>query len=97
MKIENGYLPPVAPQQKPEGVQPAGKGTHAVNSSPKSTTEISDQARMLSKARLAAKEASQERTERVVELKQQIDNGNYAIPYNDLAKQILPVVQGQKD
>jgi flagellar biosynthesis anti-sigma factor FlgM len=98
MKIENNYLNPVTPNQKPEGVQPAAKGgTHAVSSTPKSPAEISDQARLLSKARLAAKENPVERPERIQELKQQINNGSYAIPYLDLAKQLLPVVQGQKD
>ena len=97
MKIENSYLPPVTPQQRPEGVQPVGKESIAVSSSPKGAAEISEQARLLSKARLAAKEVPQERPERVQELKQQITQGSYAIPYQDLAKQLLSVVQGHKD
>jgi negative regulator of flagellin synthesis FlgM len=97
MKIESNHLPPVTPNQRPESVQPSAKGANAVNSASKSTAEISEQARVLSKARLAAKEAPEVRSERVQELKQQIDSGSYAIPYQDLAKQLLPVVQGQKD
>jgi flagellar biosynthesis anti-sigma factor FlgM len=97
MKIEGNYLNPITPNQKPEGIQPAVKGAHAVSSSPKSPAEISEQARILSKARLAARDIPEERPERVQELKQQINSGSYAIPYQDLAKQLLPVVQGQKD
>ena len=97
MKIENNFLNPITPQSKPEGVTPVGKGTHAVNSAPKSSTEISEQARLLSKARLAANEVSDVRVERVQELKQRVISGNYAIPYQDVARQLLEVVRGQKD
>jgi flagellar biosynthesis anti-sigma factor FlgM len=97
MKIESNHLNPVTPNQRPESVQPSVKGANAVSSSPKSPAEISEQARILSKARLAAKEVPEERPERVQELKQQINSGSYAIPYQDLARQLLPVVQGQKD
>lgn len=97
MKIENNFLNPITPQSKPEGVTPSGKGTHATNSAPKSSTEISEQARLLSKARLAANEVPDVRVDRVQEVKQRIVTGNYTIPYQDLARQLLEVMRGQKD
>ena len=97
MKIESNFLNPITPQSKPEGVTPAGKGTHATNSAPKSSTAISEQARLLSKARMAANAASDVRVERVQDIKQRIVNGNYAIPYPAVARQLLEVMRGQKD
>ena len=97
MKIENNNLNPVAPQHKPEGITPAGKGTHPVSSSSKDRAELSEQARLLSKARLAAHEAPDVRADRVQELKQRVTDGSYDIPYSDLARQLLPVVRSQKD
>jgi flagellar biosynthesis anti-sigma factor FlgM len=97
MKIENNNLNPVAPQQKPEGVQPAAKGTHAVSSVSKDRAELSDQARLLSKARLAAHETSDVRPEKVQEIKQRITDGTYTIPYRELAGRLMPIVSGQKE
>ena len=97
MKIENNNLNPVAPQHKPEGIQPTGKGTHPVSASSKDRAELSEQARLLAKARVSAHEAPDVRADRVQELKQRVTDGNYAIPYTDLARQLLPVVRSQKD
>lgn len=97
MKIENNFLNPITPQSKPEGLPPVGKATPQVNAASKSSTEISEQARLLSKARLAANEAPEVRMDRVQELKQRIVSGNYVIPYQDLARQLLEVMRSQKD
>jgi flagellar biosynthesis anti-sigma factor FlgM len=97
MKIENKFLNPVVPQNKLEGVQRSDKGNQSENLSTRSTTEISEQARLLFKARLDANEVPAERVERVQELKQRVENGNYAIPYSDLARQLVSVVKGMKD
>jgi len=98
MKIENTNLNPIAPQQKPEGVQPAGnKGTQAVSSPSKDRAELSDQARLLAKARLAAHETSDVRTDKVQELKQRVNDGTYTIPLQELAAKLLPIVSSPKD
>ncbi len=97
MKIENNFLNSIPPQSKPEGLSPAGKASPQVNAAPKPTMEISEQARLLSKARLAANEAPDVRMDRVQDLKQRIVSGNYVIPYQDLARQLLEVMRSQKD
>ncbi len=98
MKIENNNLNPIAPQHKPEGIQPSGKGTHAVSAGGKTDrAELSEQARLLSKARLAALETSDVRPDRVESIKQRVTDGTYTIPYQELAGRLMPIVSGQKD
>jgi flagellar biosynthesis anti-sigma factor FlgM len=97
MKIENNNLNPVAPQQRPEGVHASGKGTQVDRSGSKDRAELSEQARLLAKARVASQETPDVRSDRVQELKQQIASGAYSIPYQDLARRLLPVVSNQKE
>lgn len=97
MKIENHYLNPVTPQNKPEGVQPSHKDAQPVHLNSKSATDISEEARLLSKARLSSSEAPAERVERVEELKQRVENGTYVIPFSDLAHRLLSLVKGPKE
>ncbi len=98
MKIENNNLNPIVPNHKPDGIQPAGKGTHAVSAGAKTDrAELSEQARLLLKARLAAQETPDVRPERVESLKQRITDGTYTIPIQELAGRLMPIVSGQTD
>ncbi len=92
MKIENNGSQPVAPRwtdsvqgaskkDAGQGVRPAASGTDRA--------EVTENARLLAKARAALENGADVESERVAMLKQQIESGNYQIPVEELAKRLL--------
>lgn len=96
MKIENNALNPLSPK-KSDGLYSVDKNNRPVDSARvvtgKDKVEFSDRARLLSKARASFDEASGVRTEQVSELRAKVDSGQYTIPYEDLARKLLPLVR----
>ncbi len=97
MKIENTGSMPVTPKRT-EGVQSSSKKTPVQGTRPtgeaKDRAEVTESARLLAKARAALDKVNPDNagdveSERVEILKQQIENGNYQIPVEELAKRLL--------
>ncbi|KPL84127.1 hypothetical protein SE15_02830 [Thermanaerothrix daxensis] len=92
MKIENNSIHSLA-SSRAQNTSAAGHTAHSNEATPPSTTrdraELSEQARMLAKARNALNEAPAVRNERIEQLRQQIEDGTYKIPLEALANQLL--------
>ncbi len=97
MKIDNNGTAPISPKRT-EGVNATGK-KYPVPGSPtsisgKDRAEVTGSARMLAKARAALENAGLESSDevendRIEMLRQQVQNGNYQIPVEDLARRLI--------
>jgi negative regulator of flagellin synthesis FlgM len=95
MKIDNNYTNPLQ-SQRSENTQAvekaqrqASEGVNKAATPQRDRLEISDRARTLSKARQALDETPDVRSEKVEGLKESIRQGNYQVPYNDLATKMV--------
>lgn len=92
MKIENNSIHSLRPQ-KTQAAAPTERNTHATEHATtgrsKDRAELSEQARVLAKARTALGEAPEVRNERIERLREQLLNGTYAVPYEELARRLL--------
>jgi flagellar biosynthesis anti-sigma factor FlgM len=88
MIIDNSNINPLS-TQKPEASQPVEKGSHPVDERSKTEgrdkAELSKQALLLSKARIALDEVPETENDRVQSLRQKIQDGNYTVPIEQLA------------
>lgn len=97
MKIDSSYTNPLQ-SQKPESTQGVEKlqrpteGVTQTQTSQRDTLEISDKARLLSKARVALDETPEVNSNKVEELKETIRQGNYQIPYEGLANKLAGTI-----
>ncbi len=96
MKIENGSIHPLA-SSRPQGASPVDRTPHSGENAPTSNTkdraELSEQARILAKARHALNESQEVRNERIEQLRQQIEGGTYNIPLEALANHLLKLLK----
>ena len=97
MKIENNPLNRIPNQGPVEPLHTEGKAAPTGASKEKYKAELSDQARIMAKAYQTVRETPDTRSERVSELKQRVNDGNYTVSVKKLARNLLPVVSGQKD
>ena len=93
MKIENnGISPrpsqPTDPTQRSEQRKPAGSEVGSVNQG-HDTAELSGNARLLGKARTSLDAVPDVRAEKVAQLRQQIQNGDYSIRVEEVARKIV--------
>lgn len=93
MKIENNNISG-ASLNKTEGTHPVEKQRlasveNASATSKKDKAELSDEARLLSKARTALDGVSEVDQAKVDDLKAKIQKGEYNIPYENLANNLL--------
>lgn len=91
MKVENSSLNSITPQ-KAEAAHGVDKTPRPVETSlvvgSKDKAELSDKARLLSKAMSAGDTSSVDRQTKVANIKQQVDNGTYSIPFSELARRL---------
>jgi len=92
MKIDNNHLNPLN-TQKTENLQQVEKQQRMLEntqSSPqRDRLELSEKARLLSKARMEMDETQDINQGKVERLKEAINQGTYQIPYAEVAKKIL--------
>lgn len=94
MKIDNSYTSPLQ-SQKSENTQAVEKNQRQNENVTQSQApnrdrlELSDKARLLSKARMALDEAPEVNSTKVEELKESIRQGNYQVNYDELAKKMV--------
>ncbi len=92
MKIENNNMLPITPK-KTESATSVSKKSAASDAAAvgkaRDKAELSESARLLAKARVAVEELSDVENERVELLRQQIQDGSYSIPYDQLAKKLI--------
>jgi flagellar biosynthesis anti-sigma factor FlgM len=94
MKVENNSINPLQPQ-KPEAahpVKPSGKVVETAKNAKTDSAELSERAKLLSKAHQAFNATPDVREGRVKEIKVQVDSGNYQIPLNELARRLYKKV-----
>jgi flagellar biosynthesis anti-sigma factor FlgM len=92
MKIENNGLTPLTPALTEAASRVAKKETLKAVQSPRAgqdTAEMSESARLLSKARAALGTAEDVHAERLPLLKQQIASGDYTVQVGDLARKLV--------
>jgi len=92
MKIENNGVNPLAskPANSAHPVEKNNRATESTSSAgSKDKAILSARARELSKARAALDEAPDVRSDKVQELKQQVDTGKYEINFEELARKLL--------
>ncbi len=93
MKIENNNINGTS-FNKTEGAHQVEKqqSTNVENSATvakKDKAELSDQARLLSKARKALESSSDVNQAKVDEIKAKVDKGEYKVPYDKLADNLM--------
>jgi negative regulator of flagellin synthesis FlgM len=94
MKIDNNFTNPLQ-SQKAENTQPADKAQHQsekvsqTQNQQRDRLELSDKARLLSKARTAFNETPEVNSTKVEELKEKVNQGTYQVPFNELAKKMV--------
>jgi flagellar biosynthesis anti-sigma factor FlgM len=91
MKVQNNPINPLVPQ-KPEGPHPVNKGNRADEVSGATGTdraELSEQAKLLSKASQTLNETPEVRSNLVNDIKYQVDSGTYEIPLAELARRLF--------
>jgi flagellar biosynthesis anti-sigma factor FlgM len=54
---------------------------------------VSERARLLAKARVSLNETPDVRSEKVDTLREKIETGNYPVPYDELARRLMPQVR----
>ena len=92
MKIENNGMTPITPKrtEASQGVDRKDtKGEVSAASGNKDRAELSENARLLAKARASLEELSEVERERVERLREQIESGTYTVPVEDLAKRLV--------
>ncbi len=92
MKIENNNMLPISAKPA-ETANPVDKKTdtnevHSVRSG-QDRVEMSEDARLLSKARVALGNVQETGSEYLLTLKNQIQSGNYKVQVSDLARKLL--------
>lgn len=92
MKIENNPLNQLQ-SSKAESLQQVEKQQKQVEQTArtpqKDTLEVSEKARLLSKARIAIDGVEEARAQKVNDLKEKVNNGDYQVPHEELAKRIV--------
>jgi negative regulator of flagellin synthesis FlgM len=94
MKVQNNPINPLVPQ-KPENAHQVSKSNRAEETAGGAATdraELSERAKMLSKASQTFHETPDVRTDRVNEIKIQVDTGTYQIPLSELARRLFKKV-----
>ena len=91
MKIENNGMTPINPKrtEAAQGVDRKEARESSAISGNKDRAELSENARLLAKARASLEELSEVERERVERLREQIDSGTYTVPVEDLAKRLV--------
>ncbi len=92
MKIENNGINPLSPNK----MQPAN-GTEKKTASQgmssivggQDRAELSENARMLAKARASMDEGDDLNAERVAQLRQQVQNGDYTVQVEEIARRLM--------
>jgi len=88
MKIENNSLNQMQ-ANKAESAQQVEKQQkqteHSTRTQQKDTLEVSEKARLLSKARAAVDGVEESRAQKVNELKELVNQGEYKVPHEELA------------
>jgi flagellar biosynthesis anti-sigma factor FlgM len=92
MKVENNGVSGLQPSNQTEAAQRVDKktlnqNTQAVNKG-RDTAEVSDKARLLSKARAAMETTPEEESEKVAVIRQQVQNGTYKIHTEEVAAKL---------
>jgi len=91
MKIEQQSVNPLQ-TNRAESAQQADKQRSVEKSNvepQRDRAELSEKAKLLAKARAELDKTSAEDTKKVEDLKEQIQQGKYEIPYDQLAKKML--------
>ena len=91
MKIENNPLNQMQ-ANKAESAQQVEKQQkqteHSNRTQQKDTLEVSEKARLLSKARAAVDGVEESRAQKVNDLKELVNQGEYKVPHEELAKRL---------
>lgn len=91
MKIENNGSTPVSPK-KVDSVSSAAKKSSLQRTSSaavgKDRAEVTENARLLAKARASLDNIQDVESERIEMLRREIENGSYQIPVEDLARRL---------
>ncbi|NOH01737.1 MAG: flagellar biosynthesis anti-sigma factor FlgM [Chloroflexi bacterium] len=91
MKIENTSLPPLsstpADAARRAEKKDSPKGVSSVHAGG-DTAEMSEEARLLAKARAALGSVDETDAERLAALRQQIESGDYTVQVNELARKL---------
>ncbi len=99
MKVENNNINPLKPERPDEtrSSEKIGRRSETASTSVRSRdkAELSEQARLLSKARTAINDTSDVRTELVASLQQQINQGSYQVPVEALARKLVERLKDQ--
>jgi flagellar biosynthesis anti-sigma factor FlgM len=93
MKIENNNISSAnfnktEASNQVEKQHSTSSSNNASTVSSKDKAELSDNARLLSKARIALNETPEVNQAKVTDLKAKIQNGNYNVPYEGLADKL---------
>ena len=92
MKIENTSLSPLSskPSESTKRVEKKDslKDTRSVHAG-QDKAEMSENARLLAKARVALGKVDETDTERVAALRKQIENGDYTVQVSELARKLV--------
>ena len=92
MKIDNNGISPLTPKhtdptQRPER-KPVNGEVSSVNQN-RDKAELSDNARLLSKARTALESVPDVRAEKVAQVSQQVQNGDYTVRPEEIARRMI--------
>jgi flagellar biosynthesis anti-sigma factor FlgM len=92
MKIENNSLTPLS-ANRTEAANRVEKKNNLKNANPlgggQDKAEMSENARLLAKARVALGNVEETDSERLALLKQQIESGDYTVQVSDLARKLV--------
>lgn len=91
MKIENNLLNQLQANKAESAQQVEKQQKQAEQSSltaQKDSLEVSEKGRLLSKARAALDGVEEARTQKVEDLKELVNQGNYKVPHEELAKRL---------
>lgn len=102
MKVENSGINRIN-RQEAENLYAVDKNLRsnetvtAEGLSGKDKATVSEQARLLAKARVSMDETPDIRSERVDELRSQIQSGNYQVPVEELVKRLVMQFRNSQD
>lgn len=90
MKIENNGINPLAPQGADPAQRADRKTVYEVNSlaQRRDSVALSADARLLAKARAAADSAPELENERLAQIRQRIESGDYTIQVEEIARKL---------
>lgn len=99
MKVENNPINPLG-TRKTDNAHPVEKSTSksteaTTGASSKDKAELSSRARLLARAQQAMEEVPEVRSERVSELRTQVEDGTYQVPTEKLAQVLLPKLRNR--